>query len=701
MYANYQLPQETIVFINCLVDEHKDVRIRLIPNKNSIHQNVLKGCFDKRTLEEWSKLKASIYAVINKGGDCDDQITACRALFIEHDNLSLEKQANCWRDILPEPTIQVDTGGKSLHQYWVFKEPIEADRWRKITLRAIKCFDSDPTICNPARLMRLPGFRHYNKYGNAGRLSNIYSYSGEKYNAEELEQFLSHIRVENNLSGRYNKLIKSSNADWQSASPCPICGRDLDDKCRISFDQSYIQCHVGDTFWPPTVAQGHSINGRDSNIWENVGPASNCFGDALAFKILKQKKPEKKKVRTKSALISFVRENYGTSLAWNELKNVVEQNAKPIQSLELKHCELADKFHISHTPSNVRDAFIFISKENSYHPVQRYLASVEDLNSDVSLENLGIKYLKLSSTIQSKLFGLHLLASAKRAFSPGYPYDQILILRGGQGVGKTSTIKILAGLEYYISAAVVPTEKDMLMQLGQCWHYEIEEIDGHIDSRHDASLKVLISRHSDNYRVPYGSTTQDHPRPSVLWGSTNQQLLLVDTTGNRRFWLIDIEHPVDLDKIRLERDKIWGTVMQALRSGHTPFLTREEELQVAGITENAVKEDPWLIIIQAEIEGTPIVIELDILSKIFAIEKKHLKGGRSNESRRVKDCLRKLDYTPSPNQVNNLGNGWPKRMRGIWFAKGVTPTSNGEEVKQILTKAGRNIPSFHNSPEYF
>ena len=71
------------------------------------------GQLEPVTLERWIRLKGGIYVVVNDGGDSDESITACRALFIEHDDMSIEKQLSCWEGILPRPTMQVHTGGKT------------------------------------------------------------------------------------------------------------------------------------------------------------------------------------------------------------------------------------------------------------------------------------------------------------------------------------------------------------------------------------------------------------------------------------------------------------------------------------------------------------------------------------------------------------------------------------------------------------
>jgi len=703
MEDSNNIPQETLRFLEALGKRPDETHIRLIHNARSKGNGAEKGMFSAQTLSQWSKRQASIYAVINNGGDLDADISCCVALFMEHDNLPKEQQLVCWQGILPPPTLQVDTGGKSIHQYWVVDEFLEPDRWRHLTGMLIKVFDSDPAISNPSRVMRLPGFRHFDRDGNPGGICSILNNMHPTYKVDQLESALrAALPTVASISGvnQWNK--KSSNSDWESASPCPICGRDLDEKCRIHTDGSFVQCHLGDTFSPPQLQKGKLLKGHDGQHWKQKGPTSNVFGPAIGFQLVDTgvDPQSSKRSLSKTELIAFLRSHYGTRLAWNQLKKRVELDGAYIEDLDLMHCKLAEDHGIDHNSTTVRDTIIYASKANSFHSVQRFLLQSEEEPFDTPWTEIGTKYLGLRSSIESKMFGVHLLASVYRAFQPGYPYDCMVILKGPQGIGKTRTIKILAGSpEHYISSAAVQQDKDFLLQVGTCWHCELEEIDGHIDSKHEAQLKALISRHTDNYRPPYARSNADYPRPSVLIGTTNQHQFLVDVTGNRRFMIIDMKSPVDLAVLQRDVHKIWSAVMAAYRQGVPPRLTPEEQVEAAKIASQSLKEDPWLGQIEAGIQGFPVVFMHQVMRSVLNLDPKHLKTGRNSEQRRISDCLTSLGYSLLQGQAYGLnkatpGNvGWPVRTRGVWFAPGVAPTSNGQEIVDLLQAAGKELVS--------
>jgi hypothetical protein len=123
-------------------------------------------------LEQLQQQGYRLYWLPN-GGPNDADVSSCSFLFVEWDEQPIEWQIQAWQLLgLPEPTVLLNTGGKSIHCYWRLREPIEPDRWRAITARLIRYCNSDPTCKNPSRLMRLAGSAYIHKSGDrdeAGR----------------------------------------------------------------------------------------------------------------------------------------------------------------------------------------------------------------------------------------------------------------------------------------------------------------------------------------------------------------------------------------------------------------------------------------------------------------------------------------------------------------------------------------------------
>jgi len=144
----------------------------------------------------WVKRGLGVYVVIGNGGDSDDAITDCPALFIEWDDRPKAEQLVAWRTYgLPEPTFTVDTGGKSMHLYWVLNEPISPERFRDLVARLIDHTGADRLNRNPSRVMRLPGAWHFSWDEAVGKVRRngqtaIVQESGMRYDADLFDALL-------------------------------------------------------------------------------------------------------------------------------------------------------------------------------------------------------------------------------------------------------------------------------------------------------------------------------------------------------------------------------------------------------------------------------------------------------------------------------------------------------------------------------
>jgi hypothetical protein len=145
-----------------------------------------------RQIESYQSYGRGAYLVVNGGGHKNENVQVGRALFYEHDNLDKPIQKELWRSLnLPEPTFQVDTGGKSVHSYWVFAKPIPISEWIELQKDLLEYSDGDRAIKNPARVMRLAGAWHINFDSQGNQIyqqSVIVSDSGKKYSQEELRR---------------------------------------------------------------------------------------------------------------------------------------------------------------------------------------------------------------------------------------------------------------------------------------------------------------------------------------------------------------------------------------------------------------------------------------------------------------------------------------------------------------------------------
>ena len=103
------------------------------------------------------------------------------------------------------------------------------------------------------------------------------------------------------------------------------------------------------------------------------------------------------------------------------------------------------------------------------------------------------------------------------------------------------------------------------------------------------TLKGLITQRLNNFKPPYGSGMGKYPRKSILIGSVNEDSFLRDKTGARRYWIIEVDEMIDIDKVLTDRDAIWKAAVAAYRTGRLPMLS--DHLEQQSLLNNQIYEN--------------------------------------------------------------------------------------------------------------
>jgi len=184
-----------------------------------------------------------------------------------------------------------------------------------------------------------------------------------------------------------------------------------------------------------------------------------------------------------------------------------------------------------------------------------------------------------------------LCAMIARVFEPGKKFDQVLILEGNQGVGKSTAVRILASDPWFTDATLNVTNKDSVLTMGAVWIVELGELSGMKKADVD-HLKEFISRTEDRIRLPYGKKIESFPRQCIFIGTTNNDDYLKDTTGNRRFWPVRVG-ACDMEALRRDRDQLLAEATFAYEMGEPLYLEDEEMRALATLEqEDRVAYDP-------------------------------------------------------------------------------------------------------------
>jgi len=180
-----------------------------------------------------------------------------------------------------------------------------------------------------------------------------------------------------------------------------------------------------------------------------------------------------------------------------------------------------------------------------------------------------------------------LVAAITRVFTPGAKFDYMCVLVGRQGVGKSTLISKLGG-EWYTDGLKISDMQDpkkAAEKLQGNLIIEISELAG-LRKVDVETVKGFISCQNDNFREAYAKRAIPHPRQCVFFGSTNNEDgFLRDTTGNRRYWVVDTPGGGTLKPWSISDDyirQVWAEAYHYYKQGESltllPALDETAEL---------------------------------------------------------------------------------------------------------------------------
>jgi predicted P-loop ATPase len=208
---------------------------------------------------------------------------------------------------------------------------------------------------------------------------------------------------------------------------------------------------------------------------------------------------------------------------------------------------------------NVGDALFQLACQNKFHPVFDYFNGIE-WDRNLRLNRWMVTYLGAPDTpFIREVSRISLIAAVKRIKYPGTKFDQIIVLEGPQGTGKSSALRILAVDEQWFSDQSIFGVEDRQQQelLSGKWIYEAAELQG-LQTTQAEKIKAFASRQVDRARPAYGRFMEERPRTCIIFGTTNSSKYLGnDGNGHRRIWPIPTGK-IDLNGLRANVDQLWA-----------------------------------------------------------------------------------------------------------------------------------------------
>lgn len=287
-------------------------------------------------------------------------------------------------------------------------------------------------------------------------------------------------------------------------------------------------------------------------------------------------------------------------IAYNELTDVIEitdknGKIKPLEKRdkELLRMDIEKQFKFKAKLVDLDTAIVSASDKFRYHPIKNKIVTKtwdgKPRAESFFIDVLGVKDNQYNRECTRKW----LLASLTRLFDNGIKFDEMIILQGGQGIGKSTTLQRLS-LGYYTDI----TEKisdEVTFKVLRTWLVELSELSTMVKTDSD-TFKAWLSATKDTVRKRYATDPTDHPRTFAVLGTTNNKEILKDRTGNRRYWLMycekdRIKHSIwNLDYEYILQ--LWSEVYQWYLNKESLLISEETKQYMENLSCAALEYDP-------------------------------------------------------------------------------------------------------------
>ncbi|MCE9664506.1 hypothetical protein LY622_13790 [Halomonas sp. M5N1S17] len=240
---------------------------------------------------------------------------------------------------------------------------------------------------------------------------------------------------------------------------------------------------------------------------------------------------------------------------------------------------------------NVADkAAMTVADEHRYHPVADYLKNLPAWDGTPRLAGLMSQVFGADDNDYTQHLGVSMLVSAvARIQEPGCKVDEMIILEGGQGLGKSTCIRELFGAGWYVELSEAPDNKDFFLTIQGAWAVEIGELQS-FSKANITMVKMAITRRDDKFRPPYAQRAISHLRQCIFIGTTNATEYLIDSTGARRFLPVACRK-ADVGYVSQWREQLWAEALKRYRDGFEWWKVPVDQAAIE--QDQRYLEDPW------------------------------------------------------------------------------------------------------------
>ena len=311
-----------------------------------------------------------------------------------------------------------------------------------------------------------------------------------------------------------------------------------------------------------------------------------------------------------------------------------------------------------------------VLEDRRVDPFEDWLMELPPWDNKPRIDTLLIDLFDAEDTKLNRWAGRYIPVGAiQRTWWPGCKLDEILVLVGKQGIGKSTLLsKILPEAAYFSDGLNFNgSARERVESLLGYVIVEASEMAGISRAKID-SLKAFISRAEDgSIRLVYRRNKDVLPRRCIIVGTSNEQMVLPnDPTGNRRFVAVKCNEGSSIEGFMTKnRDQIWAEALVRVSEGTTANLPREDDLMEAQTKLNKEfrSQDEEL---ESLIQKLPISDDGLTMDQVFSLL--GIKIGGTITQRRMGPAL--------------IENGWrkPNPKRSLWVSpEGWAPRAHETE----------------------
>ena len=187
-----------------------------------------------------------------------------------------------------------------------------------------------------------------------------------------------------------------------------------------------------------------------------------------------------------------------------------------------------------------------------------------------------------------------------RAYRPGCKFDDMIVLIGGQGAGKSTIVRWLNMEDQFYQEIKTIAGKEGIEAIRGVWIGEVSELMAMTRVKEAEAVKAYITSQKDSYRPPYQKNVQTIPRRCVFIGTTNNPQFLTDKTGNRRFYPVVCKSDgykllENEEAVRGYIRQAWAEAVHLYKEGKLQPFAKKEVLEQIRAAQEAAMEDDWRV----------------------------------------------------------------------------------------------------------